>query len=406
MIDSPYGWRDGSIEAWKPTTFRALGKTERSLEDLIAANPELLGLDSHRTGIRGPFVVFRRVHLETPQGREIVPDLVLLSQSGHALIIEARLGDSEDLRDRRAVAELLEFATTFTAATEDELLQLFRGDRKADSWGQLVGELFPKEEAPDELGAEFLRKFSTGELHLFLVCDGAPEGLRELVASVSGHQALGGYEFKVTELMPHVSPRGPQDALLLLPRSPLRTEIIARTAVTISYEVGQPRPAVAVAVTPQEQILDNLRGNRPPREYFGEVLRSYDRLADGLSQRLRLPGLQARGTGPSFRQIRPEGWPSGIHYELLDRSQFIAAELHLESTSVLPLQPFLRALPARLLGKLPTLEWSDNWSKGKGKLCLRSPLDRKAEDAARLMISFIEHSVLLVDRELRVLKIH
>lgn len=403
MNERLYSYRDGHVDAWRPTTLRALGKTERALEDLIAATPELLGLEPHRTGIRGPFVVFRRVHLETPQGRELVPDLVLLSQSGHALIVEARLGDSEELRDRRAIAELLEYAASFSHTSEEALLALFGGERRATSWGELVRALFPQEEQPAALAAALLRRLTHGELHLFLACDGAPDGLRELIGSVTSKHTLGGYELKVAVLTPHASSRGASEGLLLVPETPLRTEIIARTAVTISYEQGQPRPAVAVATTPPEQIVEHLGGARPPREYYGAVLRAYEQRADELAQRLRLPGLQLRGGAPTFRQIRPEGWPGGIHYELLDRAQHIGVELHLESAEVLRVQSFLKQLPARLFHRLPTMEWSDHWSKGKGKLSLRSPVDRKPEEAARLMLSFIEHSALLIDRELRAL---
>src|SRR5258708_34220647 len=40
---------------WRPTTLRELGRNERFLEELIAANPAILGLEDRRTNVRGPY---------------------------------------------------------------------------------------------------------------------------------------------------------------------------------------------------------------------------------------------------------------------------------------------------------------------------------------------------------------
>jgi hypothetical protein len=44
--------------------------------------------------------------------------------------------------------------------------------------------------------------------------------------------------------------------------------------------------------------------------------------------------------------------------------------------------------------------WRDGHLTAWKATTLRSPSDRKPEEAARLMLSFIEHSAALVDREL------
>lgn len=406
MKQLPYTWREGGIEAWKPTTLRALGKNEKFLEELLAKSPELLGFEPYRTGIRGPFQVFQQVTLETPQGREVFPDIVMLSQSGHVVIVEVKLGDNDELRDRRVIAQVVEYAASFAGLEEGDLNELFGGKK---SWGERVAELFPGADDPNALAAEFLRKFSAGEVHLFIACDVAPEGLREMLAGVTSQHALGGYEVRVTELVPHTSSR-PDGGVLLLPATPVRTDIIARTAVTISYEQGQPRPGVAVAVTSQEEILENLKGiekqrtSRPPKEAFGAVIQAYESLAERLAARLGVASLKMCGNAPNFRQVRVPGWPGPMHYEMMDQKGGFSLDLHLESDGVVKMRPFLETLPARLRESLPGLGWNDTWSSGRGRLVLQCARDRKPEEIARQFERLIELTAPLIQQELRSLK--
>ena len=59
----------GRSQVLRPVTLDRLGKSEKFLEDTLAANPELLGIQSRRTGIRGPYAVFQQATLPTPAGR-------------------------------------------------------------------------------------------------------------------------------------------------------------------------------------------------------------------------------------------------------------------------------------------------------------------------------------------------
>jgi hypothetical protein len=73
----------GPPQNWHPTTLDQLGKSEEFFEAALAGTPELLGLQSRRLGIHGPFRVFRQLPLTTPAGRVIYPDIVILAASAH-----------------------------------------------------------------------------------------------------------------------------------------------------------------------------------------------------------------------------------------------------------------------------------------------------------------------------------
>src|SRR5687768_13211375 len=123
---SPLIWRSKTpADRWRPTTLRALGKSEDFLQEVLAQHPELLGLDTLANGIRPPFATFREVQLETPLGRLVPADVVLLSQSGHLVIVEAKLADNPELTDRQVIAQVLDYATALTGYDADTLATPF-----------------------------------------------------------------------------------------------------------------------------------------------------------------------------------------------------------------------------------------------------------------------------------------
>src|SRR5437762_8916349 len=168
----------GELIAWQRTHIRGLpiatsgpigaARTadEKFLEDLVASHPDLLGIGgwNDETDIEGPFHSFTQLSLRALNGRSIAPDLVLLSRSGHIVVVEVKLSDNPELRDRQVVAQLLEYAASFIQYTEDEFLALF-GSRAQESrtWARFIQTLFPN--APERLARRFLDKFRTGKLN-------------------------------------------------------------------------------------------------------------------------------------------------------------------------------------------------------------------------------------------------
>ena len=84
----------GTKTVWSPTTLDQMGKNESYLESVIAETPELLRLETRGTGVYGPYAVFRQLRFTTPQAREIIPDILLLSASGDIIVVEVKLSSN------------------------------------------------------------------------------------------------------------------------------------------------------------------------------------------------------------------------------------------------------------------------------------------------------------------------
>src|SRR5688572_10721496 len=136
------------------------------------------------------------MEVRAPNGRGIYPDIVYLWQSGHIVVVEVKLADNPELKDRRVVAQIPEYAASFARYSEQDLFALFGKGHAATSWAELVSALFPESADPERLARRFLEKFRSSRLHLLIACDEAPTGLKELVRGVVGQSALGEYEFR------------------------------------------------------------------------------------------------------------------------------------------------------------------------------------------------------------------
>lgn len=390
---TPFLLTDTGCVQWQTRTLRQLGKDEHFLEEAIGANPPLLGLEDRRTQIRGRYAAFHQLSVETPQGRTVFPDIVFLCESGHVVVVEVKLADNPELGDRRVVAQVLDYAASLAAYTDVEFVALFGGEANV-SFADIVGKHFPGTTRPEELAEVLLERMRSAELHLVIACDGAPDGLREFVRGVSNQHAVGGFELRVVELVPHTTEGHP--GVLLLPTVPIRTEIVARTAVNITYVEGQPKPGVEVVVSSQEEVADAVRRAqsgvvKQMRPELAVAIAAYDAIAED--------DLRTKGRAANYRQIKPIGWPGPLHYELLEfgGGKGVGIELHLESEGVQPLAPVLAPMAQQLQAKFPGLTWDPTWYRGR--LMIRTP-NAPPTVVAETMKSFIAETRVAVDRAL------
>ena len=289
---------------WAPTTFRSLGEKEGYLERLIGKAPELLGLEDLRTHVKGRYAVFHQLNVETPSKQNVAPDIVFLTESGHVIVVEVKLADNGELRGRQVIAQLVEYAASLATYTERELVTLFDRDLpEGSSFSEVVRKYFPDYGGPTELGEELVRKIQGAEIHLVIACDGAPQGLRELVASVTAQNALGNYELRVCELVPYVGPAGRTGGIFVAPSGILHTEVVARTRVEV--QVNGARVAVASNVTPMEQVEANITATRQPAPLpepeIAAVVSAWARVAE--------PGTQVSGRASDYRFVLVDGSP-------------------------------------------------------------------------------------------------
>lgn len=389
---APFILTETGCVQWQTRTLRQLGRDERFLENVIGANPQLLGLEDRRTHLRGRYAAFHQLSLETPQGRTVFPDIVFLCESGHVVVVEVKLADNPELTDRRVVAQVLDYAASLAAYTDGEVVELF-GGTPGESFVDLVRKRFPETSRPEELASVLLDRMRSAELHLVIACDGAPDGLREFVRGVTNQSAVGGFELRVVELVPHTTDGHP--GVLLLPAVPIRTEIVARTAVNITYVEGQPKPGVEVVVSSQDEVAEAVRRAqsgvaREMRPELAAVVAAYDAIAD--------EDLRTKGRAAGYRQIKPTGWPGPLHYELLSfGGGGVAVELHVESEGVRPIANVLEPLAARLQARFPGLTWDPNWYRGR--LMIRTP-NASPTVLAETMKSFIHETRRIVDTAL------
>ena len=251
-------WYEGGSRCFRPTTLTELGKSEEFLEEVIYDNFGLLGLEQGQIGIRGPFQCWRQVSLNTPEGRTIYPDIVAISASGHLIVVEVKLGSNNELKSRKVISQIIDYASSFASASRAELLSMFsRGGSSESTWEGFVGSLFPDLSQIGEMSALLEQRIGDGELNLVIACDKSPLGTRELLRGVAVQAALG-FQLDLIEIIPHVDTDGGDGEIVFVPHRSATTEIISRTAVTVLIEEGAAEPGVVVESTSLEEIEEEV----------------------------------------------------------------------------------------------------------------------------------------------------
>jgi hypothetical protein len=194
----------------------------------------------------------------------VYPDIVFLYASGHVVVVEVKRSTNPELKDRAVIAQIVDYASSFSALNELQLLELFRRDEPmVETWGELVCRLFPDEVEIDELADLFVTRLASGHVNLVIACDAVPPGLPEIVAGVASQQTLG-FDLDLVEVAPYVR-EGLQTAdpeILFVPTTRLATEIVARTAVTVTYRAGDPQPSTEVQTSSVEDIEEQVEAAR------------------------------------------------------------------------------------------------------------------------------------------------
>lgn len=263
----------GQTERWYATTLDKLGKNEEFLEAALANSPELIGLESRRTGIRGPFKLFRQVSMETPSGRSILPDIVIFAASGHVIVVEVKRYVNPELRDRAVIAQIIDYASSFSALTEPQCRDLF-GSHDVGTWADCVETMFPDDPSLEELADALLQRIQRGELNLVIACDKIPAGLPEVVSGIATQSTLG-FDLDLVEVTPFVREISESAEILFVPSTRLATQIVSRTAITVTYQEGDSQPSTSVQATSIEAIEESLksatrRANPDARTWIAE----------------------------------------------------------------------------------------------------------------------------------------
>jgi len=266
MNDQLLHWHEGGSRCLCQTTLTDLGKSEEFLEDVIYENFGLLGLEQGQIGIRGPFQCWRQVSLNTPDGRTIYPDIVAISGSGHLIIVEVKLSSNSELTSRKVISQIIDYASSFALASPSDLIAMFTsGDSSETTWEGFVGSLFPETSQIESIAATLAQRIRDGDLNLVIACDKSPLGTRELLRGVAVQSSLG-FQLDLIEVIPHFDPDSNDDEIVFVPHRSATTEIISRTAVTVSIEEGAAEPGVVVESTSLEEIEEGLAAGKKRRD--------------------------------------------------------------------------------------------------------------------------------------------
>jgi hypothetical protein len=242
---------------YESVTLSEIGKNEQYLEDIIAAAPEILRLSTKGRGIYGSCAIFRQVNLTSPTGRVAIPDIVMLCQSGHVIVVEVKLYSNPELKDRRVISQVIDYASILSSMTEEELLlALCPKESGKTTWHSFVEQRFPDEADIDDLASTLIDRIRSARLNMVIACDRCPPGLRDVVSSVIKQEVLD-FKFEVVEVTPYVNQQNGDDIIFSSSRV-LETEVIARTSVTVTYQQGLPRPGLEVQTTSLDEIEENI----------------------------------------------------------------------------------------------------------------------------------------------------
>jgi hypothetical protein len=176
------------------------------------------------------------------------------------IVVEVKLADNPELTDRRVIAQIVEYAGALVALDDRSLLSMFPGGSAAKNWTDFVKTCFPNEYRIDELAQVLRDRILTGQINIVIACDGVPSGLRQLIAGIAAQNAIG-FELDVVEITPYVCPSNSKQVIAFIPTVRVSTEIVARTAVSITYRQADSQPSTSITVTTPDpaQIAANVQ---------------------------------------------------------------------------------------------------------------------------------------------------
>ena len=293
---------EGGCHKLVPTTLAELGLGEEALEHAIEANIDLLALED--AGLRfAEHAVLRQVTFRGPRGGMLRPDLTILTDAGHAILVEVKRHGNAELADRSVLAQLIDYASGLASLDESSLAAALGGGA---SLLDVVRSRFPRAKRPD-LVARDLADACQNTLRLVVACDRFPAGVEGWLRGVASQSSLA-FELSVIEIRPFVAEAG-AGPIVFVPTTREQTEIVARTAVVIRNEAGSDRVQVIVNVNPED-----VKPESPGPELAGHDEANYPKALRVTEDRLGAAPRTLLAELKSFAvQARQEDWSDVFH---------------------------------------------------------------------------------------------
>lgn len=270
---------DGDFGLWQFRPLDELGLKEQDLEKAILAQPKALVVDPLDL-LAGKIAAYAQSNLSF-RGSRRRPDVVIVTDHGDVIVVEAKRLINAELRDgRQAIAQVVEYATLLSSASEADLVRSLTKE-KHSSWNLLCRHDLGDSGDSNRLANIVRNRVKDGEIHLVIACDQAPSDLADLVRAATNSKALA-FALHVIEVRPMV-PAGLSDAedcpIGWVPWPRLDTEIVHRTSVTVRTEGFDDDGSPSIRVDIQndsgreveEKVANSSRASRTHRERVLEV---------------------------------------------------------------------------------------------------------------------------------------
>lgn len=320
---------------------------ERHLEEAVASFPNLLAADGDP-----PLAVVRQ-QVSLPSAGTL--DILLVNADGLPIVVEAKLARNSQSR-REVVGQVIDYVSALTALTVDELDGLVGGGVDA-ALRLLAGASDDQFEVLWKAVGSNLR---AGLARYLMVLDEIPVDLERIVRFLASRSNLDIGLVAVSRY------RDVDGRHVLVPQHVVRSGERNLNSMTV------------VERKPSAELLS--------------IVGAYNTNAQ--------PGLEAVGRAAGYRQIRPPGWPGGMHYEFVQYTDSIGVELHLESPGCAPVAGAVEALSRKAGAPFP-LEWSAKWQRGPGRILNRIPLTQPLDTFVVAMKDLITFSFEDVSSALR-----
>ena len=235
--------------------------------------------------------------VQLPKGR---PDILFASDTGHLLVVEVKLHDNSDLKGRKVLAQVIDYAATLAGLTDGELhAALSKGHRKTDGLAELYASWFPDLADPASAAQRFSRRVRAGDVHLVLACDRLPPGIFDWAEQTARLSALP-FEFRAVEVTPHVPKNADgSDRVLFVPTTRVEALVVSRTVVEVHQPVGDAPVPIKIAPPRAEEVEQAVKSPRGKNPAAKKLLQEAIELAE--------PGLAAFETTKNVK-LRGLGW--------------------------------------------------------------------------------------------------
>jgi hypothetical protein len=318
---------------------------ESELESVLADTPSLLVRPSD------PPLAFVHRQVDLPEAGLL--DLLFVTSTGLPVAVEVKLLRNGESR-RQVVAQVIDYVSSLTQMTVDELDITVGGalDVAVHQLVEQAGGSF------DQVWQQVGANLRAGLARVVLALDEVPPELERIVRFLAERSNLD------VRLVTVAKFAHPSQGTLYVP--------------SFVVDASEER----LSQTPQGAKVELLA-----------AVTAYDADAS--------PDLRSKGKGTNYRQIKPPGWPGGIHYEFYQTAKDLGTELHLEGEKVAYLAAQLSPFDGTALKTGSRLMWDPNWGGGKGRLAVKHPLNTEPSTVALDMHALIGATRDLVSDALR-----